>query len=691
MTSFSKILNRIKTSFPTGETVITEEPESKEKLAQKAVISLAEMQRINQAEKQHRNWVENLQNIRSALQNTIANTEDDFLNVGSGLFSLQQNVSGLTQSSYQALDLISGKNTEEVLNGITIAMDEISHSLDVVNKHIKRDMSILEKIGVTFSDVHDFQRAFKKVVKNLQVYSKATRIESSRLHTLGEDFHTLAHNVGDLSVIIHEKFTKFFRSLNSLQGLLARTISSINTLEKEHLQKTQENINNSLINLVMLTGKQTDSMILANEVSRQSADISKSMNTIVMNLQSQDATRQIVEHVITAIENLCDDIQQADNNENNNFNPETLMDISIETLAVSRLQHAQLEKARKDFVKSVENILRNMQTIGDRVSLLNRDINSLGNANNALDNSFFKKIEGDISGLITTLMANSENREKLIDYIVTVSNDITDFSGFINDIEEIGENIELIAMNARIKAARVGAEGAALAIIAEHIQQNSLETQRHTASLLKLLKSTTGVATSLQNSREKSDDEVNMKPQQMMLDLEKQLHSFRGIQKTIGEMLTKTATMSDQIKMDLRKRIGSVSVHRVFDQSIGEISHQLQKLIRNIEIHTPELPLERVQERLRELEKNYTMESERSVHSAILTVDSAETADKKASAPTQENEPEFFDEFENFDLFDDGPAVGDPQMEQDEFSQNDSQTVGDNEEADDLGDNVDLF
>lgn len=691
MTSFSKILNRIKTSFPTGETVITEEPESKEKLAQKAVISLAEMQRINQAEKQHRNWVENLQNIRSALQNTIANTEDDFLNVGSGLFSLQQNVSGLTQSSYQALDLISGKNTEEVLNGITIAMDEISHSLDVVNKHIKRDMSILEKIGVTFSDVHDFQRAFKKVVKNLQVYSKATRIESSRLHTLGEDFHTLAHNVGDLSVIIHEKFTKFFRSLNSLQGLLARTISSINTLEKEHLQKTQENINNSLINLVMLTGKQTDSMILANEVSRQSADISKSMNTIVMNLQSQDATRQIVEHVITAIEKLCDDIQQADNNENNNFNPETLMDISIETLAVSRLQHAQLEKARKDFVKSVENILRNMQTIGDRVSLLNRDINSLGNANNALDNSFFKKIEGDISGLITTLMANSENREKLIDYIVTVSNDITDFSGFINDIEEIGENIELIAMNARIKAARVGAEGAALAIIAEHIQQNSLETQRHTASLLKLLKSTTGVATSLQNSREKSDDEVNMKPQQMMLDLEKQLHSFRGIQKTIGEMLTKTATMSDQIKMDLRKRIGSVSVHRVFDQSIGEISHQLQKLIRNIEIHTPELPLERVQERLRELEKNYTMESERSVHSAILTVDSAETADKKASAPTQENEPEFFDEFENFDLFDDGPAVGDPQMEQDEFSQNDSQTVGDNEEADDLGDNVDLF
>lgn len=578
-----------------------------------------------------------------------------------------------------------------MLNGITIAMDEISHSLDVVNKHIKRDMSILEKIGVTFSDVHDFQRAFKKVVKNLQVYSKATRIESSRLHTLGEDFHTLAHNVGDLSVIIHEKFTKFFRSLNSLQGLLARTISSINTLEKEHLHKTQENINNSLINLVMLTGKQTDSMILANEVSRQSADISKSMNTIVMNLQSQDATRQIVEHVITAIEKLCDDIQQADNNENNNFNPETLMDISIETLAVSRLQHAQLEKARKDFVKSVENILRNMQTIGDRVSLLNRDINSLGNANNALDNSFFKKIEGDISGLITTLMANSENREKLIDYIVTVSNDITDFSGFINDIEEIGENIELIAMNARIKAARVGAEGAALAIIAEHIQQNSLETQRHTASLLKLLKSTTGVATSLQNSREKSDDEVNMKPQQMMLDLEKQLHSFRGIQKTIGEMLTKTATMSDQIKMDLRKRIGSVSVHRVFDQSIGEISHQLQKLIRNIEIHTPELPLERVQERLRELEKNYTMESERSVHSAILTVDSAETADKKASAPTQENEPEFFDEFENFDLFDDGPAVGDPQMEQDEFSQNDSQTVGDNEEADDLGDNVDLF
>ena len=691
MTSFSKILNRIKTSFPTGESVKSGEPESKEKLAQKAVISLAEMQRINQAEKQHRNWVENLQNIRSALQNTIANTEDDFLNVGSGLFSLQQNVSGLTQSSYQALDLISGKNTEEVLNGITIAMDEISHSLDVVNKHIKRDMSILEKIGVTFSDVHDFQRAFKKVVKNLQVYSKATRIESSRLHTLGEDFHTLAHNVGDLSVIIHEKFTKFFRSLNSLQGLLARTISSINTLEKEHLHKTQENINNSLINLVMLTGKQTDSMILANEVSRQSADISKSMNTIVMNLQSQDATRQIVEQVITAIEKLCDDIQQADNNENNNFNPETLMDISIETLAVSRLQHAQLEKARKDFVKSVENILRNMQTIGDRVSLLNRDINSLGNANNALDNSFFKKIEGDISGLITTLMANSENREKLIDYIVTVSNDITDFSGFINDIEEIGENIELIAMNARIKAARVGAEGAALAIIAEHIQQNSLETQRHTASLLKLLKSTTGVATSLQNSREKSDDEVNMKPQQMMLDLEKQLHSFRGIQKTIGEMLTKTATMSDQIKMDLRKRIGSVSVHRVFDQSIGEISHQLQKLIRNIEIHTPELPLERVQERLRELEKNYTMESERSVHSAILTVDSAETADKKASAPTQENEPEFFDEFENFDLFDDGPAVGDPQMEQDEFSQNDSQTVGDNEEADDLGDNVDLF
>lgn len=74
-------------------------------------------------------------------------------------------------------------------------------------------------------------------------------------------------------------------------------------------------------------------------------------------------------------------------------------------------------------------------------------------------------MEGISRGLATVtgvLSKCSKTDRELAEIMQKVAQTIGEISGFVTDIEEIGSEIDLIALNSQIKAAHTGVEGAAL-------------------------------------------------------------------------------------------------------------------------------------------------------------------------------------------------------------------------------------
>ncbi len=65
---------------------------------------------------------------------------------------------------------------------------------------------------------------------------------------------------------------------------------------------------------------------------------------------------------------------------------------------------------------------------------------------------------------------------------------VSEMSGFTRAIEYIGDEVELIALNAAVKADQIGEEGRAIGIVADEIQRISAKAQMHTSSIAAILK-----------------------------------------------------------------------------------------------------------------------------------------------------------------------------------------------------------
>lgn len=77
-----------------------------------------------------------------------------------------------------------------------------------------------------------------------------------------------------------------------------------------------------------------------------------------------------------------------------------------------------------------------------------------------------------------------------------VSATIAEMGNFVVDIEDVGAEIKLIALNASIKAARTGEQGRALGVLAMAIQRLSSEAREQTQAVSDALRETSAWPTS---------------------------------------------------------------------------------------------------------------------------------------------------------------------------------------------------
>lgn len=189
-----------------------------------------------------------------------------------------------------------------------------------------------------------------------------------------------------------------------------------------------------------------------------------------------------------------------------------------------------------------------------------------------------------------------------------------EMSKLMDDIEDIGFGIELIALNTRIKAARTGAEGDPLGVIAEAIQNLSASAHAQNSLISEELRQIVSRVDRLKEGISVLMGEHVTGVDNILADLDPLLGKLKEMNDTVLSTLGRIRKEGKALAHDIENAASTITVHQRFTQEADDALGALNRITSETEELMPEMSEADKLERLRELEKNYTMLSERDIH-----------------------------------------------------------------------------
>ena len=485
----------------------------------------------------------------------------------------------------------------------------------------------LEIICQTLNEISEKAAYFQYVVKHLRILGISTKIESARLGADEQGFNTLADNVDNLSVKITEKSYNIREQIVVLLKSACDARSTILNLSGMEHENSNRILMNSKKSIDSLISQYKLSSSEVSKLSTRSEKISKDIGQVVISVQYHDITRQQLQHVKDAFEDLYSKNNKSSLKTASEINDKEPLGAIYDTC---RLQNAQLVHSKDDLCSATEKMLNSLSNIGKNVSGICSELSVLFEEENQNQNSVLYEIEKNLISVSETLTSNSEVEKNLISSIESVAKTINNLSSFVDEIDSIGTEIELIALNASIKAARTGENGAPMGIIAESIQKLSKEAKEQTTIIVEILSRVTAVANQLQN--ELTTGINNNSEEELKLMTENISSLLRLIGKHDDENKSILAIIKDKVKKlfsDIENTVNDVKIHTNFNEFVQNLSNELGKIMNDTFAYTK---YSQKSDKLYHIQNKYTMESERDIFNKVVTY-----PDHKSGSISNEN------------------------------------------------------
>lgn len=556
-------------------------------------------------------WSSRFKNLGDSLQELAATTEEEFLSIGAKLQDFTIRASRIADMSSTVSCEIAGEEINQAIDGLNGLLERMHTYLTEAEGEIEKGAETLGSIKGLLEGINEPLTGFKKIIKALHMLGISTKIESSRLGTDDSGFKTLADDVKKLSVLIEDKSAVIMEQKDSLSRVISETLSKaafVKTGQREH---TRNILNETRSELESLSAAHDSCAHSALTISERSAELSSNMGEIVTSLQFHDITRQQLEHVKEAFDDQMEKLAQLKDEE------PAFRDRAMDIRDVCELQSYQLAHAREEFRTAVESIIENLKGISSNIADMCRETREMAGAANKTGGSFLTEMQKGLSIVTDNLSRNAEEYQDLTATMTSVGETVGDISRFVNDIEDIGTEIELIALNAQIKAAHTGDDGAALGVLAEAIQRLSVEAMQLTNSVSGALRGITSVTDMLITESDSETSILNMEAGNMLKDLEGLMRSFRDVNDSLTAMLLDIDQCVESLSNEIKVVIGGITVHERSSTVVSDVADAVDVIVAKARELAPVAEAGKDRAELISLAKRYTMHSERKVHEAF--------------------------------------------------------------------------
>jgi methyl-accepting chemotaxis protein len=401
-------------------------------------------------------------------------------------------------------------------------------------------------------------------------------------------------------VVIAARSDAIFRGLVFLDGEVKNTLSAVFNSRRSKQEKIWTMPESLAADLATLTEKRVSSSDAARRLSVQSEEVSRSISDVVSLLQVHDITRQQIEHVMETLDEILDKTSEDGSDDTSLVH--VLRDIG-------GIQIGQLEHAKNELVSSMRNVIDDLRKIAHQVSSVTGETMKLVNSAGESGSSFLSDLNQSISEVMTSFRINREMDAELSAAMASVSRTTGELSSFVNDIEDIGSEIELIALNARVKAAHAAEDGAALGVLAEAIRSLSDSARGQTLTLTGSLKRISDVALELNME---AGEETS--PEETMRDMENLRDSLGASHKSLLALLLDLRNGTGELIDSIEAIVSGITAHTRTDEVIGGVVSRLKMLVAQGKTMVFQGETNEISDYLKDMASRYTMRQERHIH-----------------------------------------------------------------------------
>lgn len=550
-----------------------------------------------------------LQSIGSKISRAINLLSDDYFNFGK---LIQENYN-LSKKVVKTLIDITGLISDEKLKSELEMLSSTIGDMAKKFRSFKEDSSLKENnllsIQMSLLSIISTIENYTKIVKHLRVLGISTKIENARLGVEGAGFSTIAGDVERLSEVINEKALQINYRSKILVSDVKEIITKIRSLGEEQKKESELIKEEAKLSLSSYKLSYNSSFESASLIREFSSKISSDINSLIALIQIQDIIRQQLEHIKENLENFSSTSSKI------KLTSDFDMPQINQLIAVCRLELAQVLHTKAEISETASCIGNYNQNISLNVNkILEHSGAFLSSSETA---SSIQAIEENLSAVSGSLGKGHHTNESLASAINSLAGTIADSNRFVFEIEEIGAEIELIALNARIKAAHLGNEGAALGVLSEEIQKLSLKAKELSVEisggLQNVLSATEELITSNKNDQETIEHEFNTIDGSLknslfcIQDSNLRLDSLKSeLNISLKEMKAKLDLMNEGLKYNYDVLGEITSVEQILDDYLFFAASE------GIEINHED------KEYLKSLSSSYTMNSERRIHQSLL-------------------------------------------------------------------------
>lgn len=558
-------------------------------------------------------FAEALGSCAQDLRKVLTGNEQAFMDVGESVVGFFGGATGFSSSATGLADSLSDGLFEQLVD--RLEADAASVTETCGEDCMVSCADILGRFDAIIADTYTHAAAFKRIVKQLQMLGISTRIESARLGSASSGFQTLADDVEQLAGRIVEDFDAIKGRTQALSLTVADFREDASVMANLQ-QQCVTNISGTLgRNVRALRDVYAEARESSAALSQQAANISSNMSEVVTSIQSHDIIRQQVEHVAEVLEETVGELVGAGVENGDGQQRDMLLGWVAD---IAKLQTAQLGNSRESFHDAMEHVADSLDDISKAVADSVRTIEQ----SLAADGRGGAEIIGDVrtgTGEVLNSLRRYEQLNATATERINSLADIVDaIFASLENIEEVGAEIELIALNASIKSARVGTEGRALSVLAESIQKLSVEAREHKDRFS-------------ENTQDISDASATLKTHAAaMLDRDK-LKAFANSQQDILGQLdgiyTRMAKDLGNVRAEGRQLSQAMAAfaagldihHRMcprFAEGVARLENTAEEAAAQHSGEAVERP-----ERLEQILSRYTMDSERVIHDRLTGAD----------------------------------------------------------------------
>jgi methyl-accepting chemotaxis protein len=538
--------------------------------------------------------------VAATVTGPVTVREAAFLALGQGVFSLHAQVRDLAARAADLSGRICGAALDEVLDLLTRELELLRQAVTTEQDSV----AVLEETVVAVRHLQAEAAPLGRLVRSLTMLGIAVKIESARMGEEGRGFAALAGDVDSLARRIPEQAATITAEATAMATELASQAAQVQRRrqqERDLVAGVLDHLERELATLAELSHR---SQALSASIPQAAEAISAHMNALVAGVQIHDMARQRLEHVAEALDEACRAAAAVESAE-----PLGTAALMVD---ISALQERQLVACAEDLSRALADLADHTAALGEQAGRVAQQAASCFGGEGG---SLLAAVYRELTPLLDHVASAAEEEAAMGEALTAAQKRLTDLGRLVEGIESIGLEIELVALNASIRAARAGVAGRCLGVIAGAIQEMSVQARGQTKRLTTSLQGILATASRLTANR----SEVGVAA--AVGRFQELLGRLDSMAETTGQELGALARAAQEVEADCHRLLALLEEQTPAVAEIHALAGAIASALAPWQSHAEILARARRPEALTALMERYTMEQERAVHDGKAIAD----------------------------------------------------------------------